>query len=350
MKIGDKVRFLNAVGGGIVRKFKNKDIVIVEEEDGFEMPVLIRECIVVESNATQMKTTPQKAIEKIEIAPAVEKSDPKKREITEIAGGDRLNVHLAYLPIDIKNLGKTDYEAFLINASNYYLFFNYMSRQNNAWTSRCSELVEPNTRLFLEEFSKGQLSELEKICIQFIAFKKDKPFLLKDVYSVEIRLDALKFYKLHSFRENDFFEDDAMIYPIVTNDEAVGELLISASGLQEAMNRKKQIDKPNSNLIPVKKNPMPEIIEIDLHINQLLDTIAGLSSADILHVQIDKFNQVMTENKNRKGQKIVFIHGKGDGVLRNAILSELKLKYKHCLVQDASFREYGFGASMVTVK
>ena len=52
----------------------------------------------------------------------------------------------------------------------------------------------------------------------------------------------------------------------------------------------------------------------------------------------------------KKGQKIVFIHGKGDGVLRKAILQELKYKYKNYQSQDASFREYGFGATMVTIK
>ena len=56
------------------------------------------------------------------------------------------------------------------------------------------------------------------------------------------------------------------------------------------------------------------------------------------------------EYKNKKGQKIVFIHGKGDGVLRRAILDELKRKYKNYPSQDASFREYGFGATMVTIR
>ena len=34
MKIGDKVRFLSEVGGGIVRGFQGKDIALVEGEDG----------------------------------------------------------------------------------------------------------------------------------------------------------------------------------------------------------------------------------------------------------------------------------------------------------------------------
>ena len=57
----------------------------------------------------------------------------------------------------------------------------------------------------------------------------------------------------------------------------------------------------------------------------------------------------MNENIHRKGQKIVFIHGKGEGVLRKAILDELKRKYRSCEAQDASFREYGFGATLVTI-
>ena len=47
--------------------------------------------------------------------------------------------------------------------------------------------------------------------------------------------------------------------------------------------------------------------------------------------------------------QVVFIHGKGEGVLRKAVLDELKRKYKNCEAQDASFREYGFGATLVTV-
>lgn len=47
IKVGDKVRFLNTTGGGIVRGFKGKDQVLVEDEDGFDIPALIRECVVV---------------------------------------------------------------------------------------------------------------------------------------------------------------------------------------------------------------------------------------------------------------------------------------------------------------
>ena len=50
MKIGDKVRFLSEVGGGIVTGFQGKDIVLVQDEDGFDIPMLIRECVVIETD------------------------------------------------------------------------------------------------------------------------------------------------------------------------------------------------------------------------------------------------------------------------------------------------------------
>ena len=40
----------------------------------------------------------------------------------------------------------------------------------------------------------------------------------------------------------------------------------------------------------------------------------------------------------------------GEGVLRQAIMKELTHRYKGHDVQDASFREYGFGATQVTIR
>ena len=48
VKIGDKVRYLNSVGGGVVTRFQSKDIVLVEEEDGFETPCLVSQVVVVQ--------------------------------------------------------------------------------------------------------------------------------------------------------------------------------------------------------------------------------------------------------------------------------------------------------------
>jgi dsDNA-specific endonuclease/ATPase MutS2 len=89
---------------------------------------------------------------------------------------------------------------------------------------------------------------------------------------------------------------------------------------------------------------------VDLHIGELLDNTRGMSNAEILNYQIDAFRKVMDANLRNAGKKIVFIHGKGEGVLRQALMKELNYRYKGHDVQDASFREYGYGATQITIR
>ena len=78
--------------------------------------------------------------------------------------------------------------------------------------------IEPNTKLFIEEFGRDKLNELEHSCIQLLAYKRDKYFLRKPVVDALINIDPVKFYKLHTFRQSQFFEQPALIYTIIEND------------------------------------------------------------------------------------------------------------------------------------
>lgn len=357
LEVGDTVRFLNTVGGGKVKGFLNKQVAIVEDEHGFDVPVLISECVVIESVGNN-KLENSEVHEGIEnekkpsfpISPLKYKIEDAN-ENDETLEGEKITTCLAYLPVDKKNLSTTAYECFFVNDSNYYLFFTYLNRENNAtWKTRFNGLIEPNTKIFVEEFDKSQLNEIESVCVQFIAFKPNKPFELKNPCSVELHIDPVKFYKLHAFRENDYFEEDALVYYLTQNDIPEQQLLISIEDFDRLIREKEQ---PTNKSLHVQKNEKREkntIIEVDLHIEQLLDSTAGMSNAEILSYQLKKFNEVMQENLHRKNQKIVFIHGKGEGVLKSAILKELKNKYRKCYVQDASFQKYGYGATMVIIK
>ena len=50
MKIGDKVRFLSETGGGRVAGFQGNNIVLVEDEDGFQVPTPIKEVVVIDND------------------------------------------------------------------------------------------------------------------------------------------------------------------------------------------------------------------------------------------------------------------------------------------------------------
>lgn len=354
MKVGDKVRFLSEVGGGKVTGFQGKNIVLVEDEDGFEIPTLINEVVVIGSDDYQVnpktnfphqttgnntQQTPQKIHEEEDERPITYRPAERK-------GGDKLNVLLAFLPEDSRMMTATNYEAYLINDSNYFIYYTYMSAEGNSWKIRNHGLIEPNTKNFLEEFGTSSLNELEHVAVQIIAYKDTKGFTLKPAISVELRINTVKFYKLHSFIDNLYFEEPALLYNIVKDDVPSKEKVLNANDIKEALLSKKTTEqKPSSK--PQKRHN--DIIEVDLHANELLDTTAGMSNGDILNYQLDIFRKTLEEHKLHKGQRIVFIHGKGDGVLRNAIIKELNYKYKSYKYQDASFLEYGYGATMVTI-
>lgn len=380
MKIGDKVRFLSEVGGGRVSGFQGKDIVLVEDEDGFEIPTSVHDVVVVEQDdyaMGKMISAKMEAQQKAEEHAAtelhqdsrsiksiltdhdeqtdmhVDEYDAADREITfrapvqEREGGNKLSAYLAFVPVDIKEITHTRFETYIVNDSNYYIHYSYLVAEGNAWTLKSVGEVEPNTKLFIEEFGREVLNDMGRIGVQLTAYKKDKPFLLKPAIDVQFRIDPVKFYKLHVFEENEFFEQPSLLFTIVDNDEVARPLVVDSKRLKEQMYKDEKIIAHEGKK---KRQKDDGTLVIDLHADELLETTAGMNAADILHYQLDVFKKTMDENKKKKGQKIVFIHGKGEGVLRHALVHELNYRYKSCTYQDASFQEYGYGATQVTIK
>lgn len=345
---------MSEVGGGVVAGFQGKNIVLVEDEDGFQIPTSVTDVVVIDNDDYSVKPEPH---ETNTVKADDEDYDPADRPVTfsakpeERKGGDALSVYLGFVPVDIKEITNTKFEVYLINDSNYYIDFTYLTVEGANWSLRSRGTVEPNTKLFIEEFGREILNELERVAVQFVAYKKEKSFLLKPAVDVQLRIDTVKFYKLHTFQENDFFEQSALIYTLIENDKPIRPLVIDAKSLKIEMARKVTADnRPKPAVQHARKKPKDEPVVVDLHANELLDTTAGMSAADILNYQLDVFRKTMDSYKDKHGTKIVFIHGKGEGVLRHAVIHELNYRYKNCSYQDASFQEYGYGATQVTIK
>lgn len=96
-----------------------------------------------------------------------------------------------------------------------------------------------------------------------------------------------------------------------------------------------------------KKDKNEVILEVDLHIEQLVSSARNMDTFDILNYQI-RFAKGKLEWALAKGiGKIIFIHGVGDGVLKKeliALLQRYPVKYA-----DASFKKYGYGATEVSL-
>ena len=390
MKIGDKVRFLSESGGGVIAGFQGKNIVLVEDEDGFQIPTPINDVIqVIDDDYSTGKvvgsTLPKPTSVKNALtssAPDDEEEpiadDPSTKEISfrapaeERKGGNLLSCYLAFVPMDMKDMTHTRFESYFVNDSNYYVRFTYLSAEGNSWKLKGSMEVEPNTKEFIEEFGKEDLNDLGHVAIQLLSYKRDKSFMLKPTIDVQFRIDTVKFYKLHTFQENDFFELPALLYTIVENDKVTRPLVVDSKQLKEEMYQKEPKDhievtkanekgndtyvrrynarKQTGNPFQLKHRGDEDIVVVDLHAHELLDTTTGMSAIDILNFQLQKFRDTLQQYKDKKGQRIVFIHGKGEGVLRRALINDLNYRYKKYQYQDASFQEYGYGATQVTIR
>lgn len=359
-KIGDTVRYLNSVGGGVVIKISGNMAYV--DEDGFETPVLLRECVVVaEAGAPAPKPGVMSAPKASPQAPAPASApvapkaapEPEPEPVEETEGGESLDIVLGFEATDLKNLSQSTFEAYLVNDSNYWIDYAVLTRADGEelWTLRHRGTAEPNMQVFAFEFSRTDLPEMDRIAVQYCACKTDRPFALKAPALVEMNLDTTRFARLHCFARNEYFDNPVIALDIVRDDRPARPLRIDPAKLEKAMAEKRRADRPVQRRKPAARTPgKPGVIEVDLHASELFDDMRGLGNADILNAQIDRFREVMDANLRHAGTKIVFIHGKGNGVLRQALAKELSHRYKGHEVQDASFREYGFGATQVTIR
>ena len=365
MKIGDRVKFLSEIGGGKIAGFQGKNIVLVEDEDGFQIPTPASEIVIVQSEDYSTANIINRSIEKVE----------QKAEITPLTpGGNQLSVYMAFAPTDVSSTSNTSFETYMVNDSNYYVQFVCMCAEGNCWKLMYQGEVEPNTKVYLEQLTNHDINHMERITVQLMAYKRDKPFTLKEPVCVNVRLESIKFYKTNSFKETPFFEMPVLLYTLIENDVAKRPWVVDPKVLKQEMYMHSSIVERQDNLkeedckqlikrysveqskcnkkksLDAHNRTINDAIIIDLHADQLLDSTAGMESGDILEYQMKVFRDTLKQFEHKKGQKIIFIHGKGEGVLRRSILSELSYKYKSYACQDASFREYGYGATQVTIK
>ena len=367
MKIGDKVRFLNQTGGGMVVGFGKKGWVTVEDEDGFEIPVPERECVVVEENAAA--------------------SEGKNIQTKD---GEKLNIALAY------NKAGAGFACSMANECNYNLLVTYSVQTvkkdgTTAHLTMFAGEVIPYEVKELFRFGKEELNDFSKrVLVRIVPFKRGQGLkntnshTLKPVIEKDFVLDPINLLKDGMYRENDYTTGKSYIIPMVNENLKELPLIQTADDdkLRQALKEKFQGEKESAQggnkpgagstsgnrafingkwveMTRTNKDAVEEkaliktsasgILEVDLHASALLETTVGMDNTAILKYQMEKFNEAMKTVLRKKGQRIVFIHGKGDGVLRKAILTELKTKYPTCRWQDASFKEYGYGATMVTV-
>jgi hypothetical protein len=360
-KIGDRVRFLNDVGGGkVTRIIKNTAYVL--DDDGFEVPVLMSEVVVIDkvSDSSFQSKRPiiQEVIENNESIVTKSKSissNPSEgMELSEIdfasslnqdidPEGDLLGLLIAFVPKDENKITDSDQELYIVNDSAYRVFYSISKWKEKSLVPFKAGFLYPDSKELVKSFKRELLNEDMTLNIQALFFKNTN-FTPQQPEFFDLRINPTKFFRVGSFTENDFFDEKAIIYSIAdTKKEEVLKTLTTKAINQSIID--KDTKKPK-----IEKHKVTEIEEIDLHIEELVDNPKHLSPGEMIETQMARFKIALDGAILGKTRKIVFIHGVGNGKLKHELRKELEKNYPKLRYQDASFREYGYGATMVFIR
>ena len=346
---GDKVKFLNDVGQGEIVRFQDKNIAIVLNDDGFEIPVLMNELLKTEDNyvfngnngvnigESEAKARKQEPIEEI--------NDDLEED--GLIKDDKANVYFALVPKNQNDILSSDFDTYIINDSNFRILYTISRVEGEFQSLIAYGNLESNTKVNLSSIKRDELSSFEEINFQLIFFGKGNYYLLKPINNLW-NVKPSRFYKQNTFTENDFFHKKAFIYELTAEEINMADY-ISDSDIETAKKDKEKIQ-IKKEYKSSKKGLKEAIEEIDLHIQELVDNHEELSNSEILDIQMSRFTTALDGGIIAGTKKMVFIHGIGNGRLKHEVAKTLNRKYPKLRYQDASFKEYGYGATMVLIK
>lgn len=343
IKVGDKVKFLNDVGGGTVTGFVSKNMVNVSDEDGFEVPYLISELVNVSAPELNERG------KNMETAPSREAAVPEPKYIEPkgeiINGKNSPDFYFCLVPANPQNAVSGEIEVFVVNDSNFTLMFTYSYLKESGVEHQTSGTIQSNSRLKIDSLTQEDFSNLPDFAFQMVYFR-DSEKELNQPFIKKFKINPVKFYKASTFQTNSYFKKEALILKITPN---VAENELDKITEEDFKTLVKQKTEESKNRSRVKKKSDEEVV-IDLHITELLDQPEGLSNREILEIQLEKVELEMNAAIREHVKRIVFIHGVGQGVLKQEVANLLNRKFKKYYFQDASFKEYGYGATMIILR
>ncbi len=349
LKIGDRVKFLNATGGGRITGIVDKKTVTVEDENGFDIPTLISELVLTDGDMFTQVTGEKAPAE--ETKPVDEFTDIDNDIILEVGANYEIvednkdaKIYLALKAENPDNFNDSGLNLYLINDSNYKVLYNLS--ENDTYKNRYLKagFLESGNKILIWSFTAAKLQDTIKLNVQGVVFKKGL-YDLSDPLNETIELKPTKMRKESSFKPTDYFHEPAYLIPVTKTDMEKQMEKLSDKDFRKIQREKDDLPKKAK-----KKDTNPAIEEVDLHIEELVDSKEGMSNGEILETQMSRFETALMGGVNGKTKKMVFIHGVGNGKLKHELRKKLERKYAQLVFQDASFKEYGYGATLVIIR
>ncbi|WP_080057745.1 Smr/MutS family protein [Spirosoma aerolatum] len=341
MNIGDKVRLLRAKEQGVVSRFLPGDMIEIEIEDGFRIPVMRSELVLV---------SPLEAERLLKANPY----DPQKT-ITPAAPTILANqgIYLAFVPINDR-----EYTLHLINNTDWE--FPYLIGEESAaagggvqFRGLQSGVLKPKSQQKMNDlYAHAQFEAWPTFVVQGLWFRAGKSSL---------RQPLMKRFKA---RAATLFKEKVKA-PILNQpgfltqldaDTAEPAQPVSATSNRPPQPKTIRPDELKAEMLKPKAEQTNVSIErptsvVDLHAEALLPKGTGnRTPADLLKLQLETFDKAL-ENAIASGMsEITFIHGVGSGALRTELHKRLGKHPNVRFFEDAQKQKFGYGATKVTIK
>ena len=187
-KAGDKVKFLNTIGGGIVTKVISPTMVSVAIEEGFEVPTLMKELLKIEDTGTASRmfnqdfnvdlnkiqnnnqiTNNQNIIEE----DSFERKSALKRAYNN--NDQQAGIYLAYVPQDQKWLTTGSLDVYLINHTEYDVLYSlFLNTDDGKFNGIDYDVLQRETKTHLTTISREELEEWSNGIVQALFHAEDK--------------------------------------------------------------------------------------------------------------------------------------------------------------------------------
>ena len=350
MNIGDRVRMLHGTEEGIVSKISG-NIVEVEIEDGFSIPVLKNEVVVI---AKEEKKRFGDYKEENTGKFAVRPTSTEGKVVYSTKG-----IYVAFAAINDQR-----YTMHIINNTDFDLPFTVGLERNQNHQGVYAGLLRGRDSIKINEVNIKEFDTWGVYIFQFL-FAKRGYFSIRSPFIKKMRFRASNFFKskakapvlekeAHLFQlDKDTPDQTLNIQQIeqVSDDatpEPVEQKPLDANKLKEQMLSKNE--PANTVKTQVVNTVSAPEYEVDLHIERLTKDFGTMNSGEMLELQLKTFENKL-ENAIASGMsEIIFIHGVGNGVLRTEIHKRLSKNPDIQYYEDARKEKFGYGATAVKFK
>ncbi|MBO4580975.1 MAG: DUF2027 domain-containing protein [Bacteroidales bacterium] len=349
-KVGDKVKFLNEVGGGVVKKILSPTMVEVAMEDGFDIPMHTNEILPAQTD--DIKASVFNRDFNADTVQAEENREEetydrvsKLQQLSSLQNKQK-GVYLAYIPHDQVWLLKDDIDICLINYTSYEILYSFvLVQEDGTYTNTDYGNIAPYSKALLQTISRDDIEQWLHGYVQVLFMKESDTAICLPMHQ-EFKVKMLRFMKKESFSACNFLEEKSVLIhiggPMKDSRQDIlkkDDTLLNAGMQQPAHKETSPIDGY--------KIAYQEA-EVDLHIESLVNDHSRYDASQILDIQKKKIIEVMEDAIANHYKKVVFIHGVGNGTLKQELIKILQ-QYTGIHYFNASMQKYGCGATEVLI-